>query len=86
MKLKPDWTPAVRHTLLQHSIACDPLAMELDLLSTSQAEKAKHKFYICANKPGPMLARKLNSADKPHRPVQLWTNLGDLTSNPAWML
>lgn len=67
--------------------ACDTLATEFDLMSTSQAKRtlqwARHKFYTCGNKPGPMLARKICSAGKLYHPRWLQTCLGCLTSNPA---
>ncbi|CAI9543512.1 unnamed protein product [Staurois parvus] len=58
-----------------HKRSRDALAAELDLLASWEAERAlrwtKHKFYSCANKPGPMLTRKLNSVGKPYKPIRL---------------
>lgn len=75
------------HPSLANRKARDTLAAELDLLASDQAEKAlrwtKHKFYSCANKPGAMLAKKLNATSRSHKPIRLRAANGDLTSDPS---
>lgn len=79
------------HPTAAHRRACNSLVTTFDLLCASRAEKAlrwtKHKHYTCADKRGPMLAKKLNSVEKPHRPVRLRTQAGGgLTSIPLQIL
>lgn len=67
--------------------AGDNLATELDLLSSAQAEKplrwTKYKFYSSANKPGPVLARKLNLVGGSYKPVRLRVRGGGFTLVPS---
>lgn len=65
----------------------DAIAAELDLLASKRTEQAlrwtKHGYYACANKPGTMLARKLNTSGRAHKPICLCSTNGDLTSDQS---
>lgn len=74
------------HSKPANKKAHDAIVTELDLLASDKAEKVlrwtKHKFYSCANKPGAMLASKLNASGCVHKPIHLHSANGDLTSDP----
>lgn len=65
----------------------DAIAVELDLLASEWAEKVlrwtKHRYYSCANKPGTMLVRKVNTQGHTDKPIRLRSTNGDLTSEPS---